>query len=58
MWTEESWATGGWRKQHEEELHNSYSSPSVSRLIKLRKMRRAGHVARMGEGKNAYRIWM
>jgi hypothetical protein len=40
--------TGGWRKLHKEELHNSYSSPSVIRIIKLKRMRSAGHVARMG----------
>jgi hypothetical protein len=39
--------TGGWRKLHEEELHNLYSSPSVIRMIKTRRMRRAGHVERM-----------
>jgi hypothetical protein len=40
--------TGGWRKLHNEELHNLYSSPSIIRMIKPRKMRWAGHVARMG----------
>jgi hypothetical protein len=39
---------GGWRKLHNEELHNLYSSPSVIRMIKSRRMRWAGHVARMG----------
>jgi hypothetical protein len=48
--------TGGWRKQHNVELHNLYSSPSIIRMIKSRRMRWAGHVARMGEKKNAYRI--
>jgi hypothetical protein len=42
--------TGGWRKLHNEELHNLYSSPSIIR------MRWAGHVARMREKLNAYRI--
>jgi hypothetical protein len=37
--------TGGWRKLHNEELHNLYSSPSVIRMIKLRRMRWIGHVA-------------
>jgi hypothetical protein len=46
--------TGDWRKLHNEELHNLYSSPN--RMIKSRRMRWAGHVARMGEKKNAYRI--
>jgi hypothetical protein len=48
--------TGCWRKLHNEELHNLYSSPSAIRLMKSRKMRWAGHVARMGTKKNAYRI--
>jgi hypothetical protein len=37
--------TGGWRKLHNEELHNLYSSPSIIRMIKSRRMRWAGHVA-------------
>jgi hypothetical protein len=41
--------TGGWRKLHNEELHNLYSSPSIIRIIKSRRMRWARHVARMGE---------
>jgi hypothetical protein len=48
--------TGGWKKLHNEELHNLYSSPSIIRMIKSRRMRGAGHVARMGEKRNAYRI--
>jgi hypothetical protein len=48
--------TGGWRKLHNEELHNLYSFPSIIRMIKSRRMRWAGHVARMGENRNAYRI--
>jgi hypothetical protein len=40
--------TGVWRKVHNEELHNLYSSPSIVRIIKSRRMRWAGHVARMG----------
>jgi hypothetical protein len=47
---------GGWRKLHNEELHNLYSSPSIIRMIKSRRMRWAWHVARMGEKRNAYRI--
>jgi hypothetical protein len=38
------------------ELHKLYSSPSIIRINKSRRMRRAGHVARMGENRNAYRI--
>jgi hypothetical protein len=48
--------TGGWRKLHNEELHNLYSSPSIIRIIKSRRMRWTGHVARMGEKRNVYRI--
>jgi hypothetical protein len=46
--------TGDWRKLHNEELHNLYSSPN--RIIKSRRMRWAEHVARMEETRNAYRI--
>jgi hypothetical protein len=46
--------TGGWRKLHNEELHNLYSSPSIIRIIKSRRMRWTGHVARMGEKRNMY----
>jgi hypothetical protein len=48
--------SGGWRKLHNEELHDLYSSPSIIRIIKARRMRWAGHVARMGEKRNAYRL--
>jgi hypothetical protein len=48
--------TGGWRKLHNEELHNLYSSPSIIRMIKSGRMRWAGHVARIREKRNAYRI--
>jgi hypothetical protein len=48
--------TGGWRKLHNEELHGLYSSPRIIRVIKARRMRRAGHVARMGEVRGAYNI--
>jgi hypothetical protein len=41
---------------HNEELHNLYSSPSIIRMMKSRRMRWEGHVARMGEKRNAYRI--
>jgi hypothetical protein len=48
--------TGEWRKLHKGELHNLYSSPDIIRQIKSRRMRWAGHVARMGEGRNVYRV--
>jgi hypothetical protein len=48
--------TGGWRKLHNEELHNLYPSPNIIRMIKSRRMRWAGHVARRGETRTAYRI--
>jgi hypothetical protein len=48
--------TGGWRKLHNEELHNLYPSPSIIRIIKSRRMRWAGHVARMGEKRSMYMI--
>jgi hypothetical protein len=48
--------TGDWRKLHNDELHSLYSSPSIIRMIKSRRMRWAGHVARMAEKRNAYRI--
>jgi hypothetical protein len=48
--------TGGWRTLHSEELHGLYSSPSIIRVIKARRMRWVGHVARMGEVRGAYNI--
>jgi hypothetical protein len=48
--------TGEWRKLHNKELHDLYSSPSIIRIIKSRRMRWAGHIARMGEKRNAYRL--
>jgi hypothetical protein len=47
--------TGGWRKLHNEELRDLYSSPSINRM-KSRRMRWAGHVAQIGEKRNAYRL--
>jgi hypothetical protein len=47
---------GEWRKLHDEELHNLYSLPSIIRIIKLRRMRWAGYVARMKEKRNMYRL--
>jgi hypothetical protein len=48
--------TGGWRKLHNEELHNLNTSPNIIRLIMSRRMRWEGNIARMGEKRNAYGI--
>jgi hypothetical protein len=47
---------GSWRKLHNDELHSLYSSPNIVRVIKSRRMRWVGHVARMEEGRGVYRI--
>jgi hypothetical protein len=47
---------GSWRKLRNDELYGLYSSPNIVRVIKSRRMRWAGHVARMGEGRGVYRI--
>jgi hypothetical protein len=47
--------TGEWRKLHNEELHNLYSSPDVIRQVKSRRMMWAGNVARMGEERKVYK---
>jgi hypothetical protein len=48
--------TGEWRKLQNEELHNLYSSADIIRQVKSRRMRSAGHVVRMGEEINVYRV--
>ncbi|KAJ4442092.1 hypothetical protein ANN_11958 [Periplaneta americana] len=48
--------TGEWRKLQNAELHALYSSPDIIRNIKSRRLRWAGHVARMGESRNAYSV--
>jgi hypothetical protein len=48
--------TGEWRRLHNEELIDLYSSPNIVRVIKSRRMRWAGHVARMGERRGVYRV--
>jgi hypothetical protein len=50
--------TGEWRKLHNEELRDFYSSLSTIRIMRLRSMKWAGHVARMGEKRNAYSYWL
>jgi hypothetical protein len=47
--------TGEWRRLHNKELYALYSSPSIIRVIKSRRLRWAGHVVRMGERRGAYR---
>ena len=47
---------GEWKKLHNEELNNLYCSPNIFRVIKWRRMRWAGHVARIGEGRGVYRV--
>ena len=47
---------GEWRRLHNEELNDLYSSSNIVRVIKSRRMRRTGHVARMGEERGAYRV--
>jgi hypothetical protein len=49
--------TGEWRKLHQEELHDLYSSPTIVRVIKSRRMRWTGHVARMGRGEACTGFW-
>jgi hypothetical protein len=49
--------TGQWIKLHGGELHNLYLSPDITRQIKSWRMRWAGHVERMGEGRNVYRFF-
>jgi hypothetical protein len=48
--------TGEWRKLHNEELHNLYSTPDIIRQVKARRMRWAGHVAHMREERKVYKV--
>ena len=48
--------TGEWRKLHKDELSDLYSLLSIVRVVKWRRMRWAGHVARMGEGRGVHRV--
>jgi len=50
--------TGEWRKLHNEDLSDLYSLPNIVRVVKWRRIRWAGHVARMGEGRGVYRVLM
>jgi hypothetical protein len=56
MYHDQEPRTEEWRKLHNGELHNLYSSPDIIKLVKSRRMRWAGHVARMGEGRKVYRV--
>jgi hypothetical protein len=47
-----------WKKMLSDELHSLYSSSNIVRVIKSRRMRWARHVARMGEGRGVYRVWL
>jgi hypothetical protein len=49
--------TGGWRKLHNEELYDLYSSPGIIRIVEAKMMRWTGHVARMRKKRTAYRLW-
>jgi hypothetical protein len=48
---------GNWRRLHNEELHNLYASQNIIRMINSRRLRQAGHVARMGEMKMHGKFW-
>ena len=50
------YVTGEWRKLHNEELNSLYSSPNILRVIKSRRMRWAGHVTRMEEGRGVHKV--
>jgi len=50
--------TGEWRKLHNEELNDLYSSPNIVRVIKLRRMRSAEHLVCMGERSGLYMVWV
>jgi hypothetical protein len=49
---------GSWKKLHNDELRSLYSLPNIVRMIKSRSMIWVGHVERMGEGRDVYRIWV
>jgi hypothetical protein len=49
---------GGWRRLHNGEIHNLHASPTIIRVIKSRKMKWTGYVARMWEMRNVYKMWV
>jgi len=57
IWTWTNEVTGDWRRLHNEQLNDLYSSPNIVRVIKSRRMRWAGHVGRMGEESNDMFQW-
>jgi hypothetical protein len=56
FWPKRDEVTGEWRKLHNEELNDLYSLPNIVRVLKSRRMRWAGHVARMGEESGVHRV--
>jgi len=56
IWGKRDKVTGEWRKLHNEELNDLYCSPNIVWVIKSRRMRWVGHVARMGERRGVYRV--
>ena len=56
IWAQRDKVAGEWRKLHNEELNDLYSSLNIVRVIKSRRMKWAGHVARMGERRRVYRV--
>ena len=56
FWAKRDGITGEWRKLHNSELNALYSSPNIIRSLKSRRLRWAGHVARMGQSRNAHRV--
>jgi hypothetical protein len=58
FWSKRGEVTREWRKLHNEEFTDLYFSPTIVRVIKSRRMSWAGHVARMGEGRGVYRIFV
>jgi hypothetical protein len=57
FWPQRDGVTGEWRKLHNEELHDLYSSPNIMRVIKSRRMRWAGHVVQMGSREACIEFW-
>jgi hypothetical protein len=56
FWPKRGEVRGEWRKLHNEELTDLYSSPTIVKVIESKRMRWVGHVARMGEGRGVYRV--